>query len=191
GDAAEPVWRAGTARGGAESNASGSENRAGRPSVSAGARRSSQPPAVSAEYKSVPSGSGAGLRAPSGSAVRARAIPPPTSRHAYTCGNPDGSATNHSSPRGVHTGSARTERDSTSTTAATGVSAGQRTSAQRPAALRVPAIQRPSGDGTTASHVSAPSPSPSPSPRPGSAGAGTVGRLAPGRNSMATERPAG
>ena len=109
---------------------------------------------------------------------------PLASRQRYTCGKPPRtplpgwSATNQSSPPGVHTGSVTALRDVTSATATPGESAGQRTSAQWPAALRTPAIQRPSGEGTTASQVA-----------PAVSGAGTVGTSAPGLSASAASRP--
>jgi hypothetical protein len=68
---------------------------------------------------------------------------------------------------------------STSSAASAGESAGHRTSARRPSALRVPATQCPSGDGATSSHT-VPA---------GSAGAGTVGRADPASSLIAASRP--
>src|SRR2546426_2301145 len=70
-----PVSEIGTA--GAGSNRSGFANVTGGAPSSADTRRSSQPRARSAAYRSVPSASGAGARAPSGSFVSRRAPPPP------------------------------------------------------------------------------------------------------------------
>src|SRR3989441_950638 len=126
-----PVSEIGTA--GAESNGSGFANVTGAAPSRADTRRSSQPRALSAAYRSVPSASGAGARAPSGSFVSGCAPPPrppSESRQRYACGTPVGSATNQSSPPDVHTTSAMLPPVSSSTTAASGESTGQRTSAQ-------------------------------------------------------------
>src|SRR5207237_289619 len=119
---------------------------------------------------------GAGARAPSGSAVSASARP---ALQRYTWGNPVGSATNQSSPDGVHTGSAMLPRVSTSTAPAAGESTGQRTRAQRPPALRLPATHRPSGESPTSSHTA---------PR-GPGGTGSVGVAVAGPRARATSRP--
>ena len=94
-----------------------------------------------------------------------------------------GSVTKSSSPAGVHVGSAITPADSRSTLPASGESAGQRSSAQWPFALRVPATQRPSGDGTTSPQVAlAPPPS-------GAGGTGSAGRFPPGTSAITDSLP--
>src|SRR5439155_5100819 len=93
------------------------------------------------------------------------------------------SVTKTGGPAGVHVGWAITPAASRSTLPASGESAGQRSSAQWPFALRVPATQRPSGDGTTSPQV-APAPPPS-----GAGGTGSAGRFPPGTSAITDSLP--
>src|SRR2546422_348001 len=111
------------------------------------------------------------------------AVSPPKKRPATPtptpCGTPPGWAPKTAPPAGVQAGSVTTPADSRSTRAAAGLSTGQRSSAHRPTALRVAAIERPSGDGTSSPHV-APA---------GPGGTATVGRVAAGAKAVVASLP--
>src|SRR5258708_7009286 len=114
----------------------------------------------------VPSASGAGCRAPAGSAVSRTAA---ESGQRDTCGRPVGPATKSIVPAAVHAGSAPVPARTHSPTPEYGAPAGQPTTAQCPAGSRAAATQRPSGEGTIAPHVV-----------PGGSGTpGSVGWLSP------------